>query len=361
MNDTTVKALPPRDDELTPMRKSHAADFRAAQALIGAVVIFNLVLAVTGLWPSLAWLAITVSFVLLVLICERIGRIVPLHSRTAYERSLAFGFPVAVLLLWQVAGDTGLINTTWFPQPSHIAGGLWDMTVRFDRFSGTSLLGRPWLIPEYFARDGFAGVWSLLSESHVLATLSRVFIGFVLGAIPGILLGVVMGVNQTVRLMLDTTLSAIYVLPKIAIFPIVMLIFADPFGEGPKILVVALAVFILLTINTMAGVRGIDKVYLMAGRNYGANGWQMMRHVIIPGALPVIFAGLRIALGTAMIVIISVEFLRAKQGVGFITFYYWEVLNPEKMYAGLVVVMLLGVILTYGLHALQRRLMPWQR
>jgi ABC-type nitrate/sulfonate/bicarbonate transport system permease component len=75
----------------------------------------------------------------------------------------------------------------------------------------------------------------------------------------------------------------------------------------------------------------------------------------------VIFAGLRIALGTAMIVIISVEFLRAKQGVGFITFYYWEVLNPEKMYAGLVVVMTLGVLLTYALQLAQRRLIPWQR
>jgi ABC-type nitrate/sulfonate/bicarbonate transport system permease component len=62
-----------------------------------------------------------------------------------------------------------------------------------------------------------------------------------------------------------------------------------------------------------------------------------------------------------MIVIISVEFLRAKQGVGFITFYYWEVLNPEKMYAGLVVVMLLGVLMTYLLHWLQKRLMPWQQ
>lgn len=321
----------------------------------------NLALYALGLWRSLAWLAICASFIMLVMICERIGRMVPPRNRKVYERVLAFGFPVSVLALWQVAGDSGLINPTWFPQPSRIAGGLWDMIVRYDRFSQTSLIGRPWLMPEYFSKDGWAGVWSLLSESHVLATLSRVFVGFVLGAVPGILLGVVMGVNQTVRLMLDTTLSAVYVLPKIAIFPIVMLMFADPFGEGPKVLVVALAVFILMTINTMAGVRGIDRVYLMAGKNYGANGWQMMRHVIIPGALPVIFAGLRVALGTAMIVVISVEFVRAKQGVGYITFYYWEVLNPEKMYAGLLVVMMLGILLTYTLHWIQRRVMPWQR
>ncbi len=337
------------------------ADRRAILLLLVLSIGLNLGLAAIGLWRTLSWLVIPASFVLLVLICERVGRLVPMRGRGVYERALALGFPTAVLLLWQVAGDTGLINTTWFPQPSRILAGLWDLTVNYDRFSKASLIGRPWLIPQYFAEGGLAGVWTLLAESHVLATVGRVLAGFVLGAVPGILLGVVMGINQTVRLMLDTTLSAVYVLPKIAIFPIVMLIFADPFGEGPKILVVALAVFILMTINTMAAVRGIDRIYLMAGRNYGATGWQMMRHVILPGALPVIFSGLRIALGTAMIVIISVEFLRAKQGVGFITFYYWEVLNPEKMYAGLVVVMLLGVVLTYGLQWLQKRMIPWQR
>jgi ABC-type nitrate/sulfonate/bicarbonate transport system permease component len=338
-----------------------AADRRAVLLLIAAGVALHVALVATGLWRAWAWPSLLASFILLVLVCEHVGRMVPPWSLRTYERTLALGFPVLVLLVWQLAGDYGLINPNWFPQPTKIAGGLWDLIVRYDRHSETSLLGRPWLIPEYFGRDGLAGVWTLLSESHVLATVSRVFAGFVLGAIPGILLGVVMGLNQTVRLMLDTTLSAIYVLPKIAIFPIVMLMFADPFGEGPKIVVVALAVFILMTINTMAGVRSIDAVYLMAGRNYGAHGWQMMRHVVIPGAMPVIFAGLRIALGTAMIVIISVEFLRAKQGVGFITFYYWEVLNPEKMYAGLLVVMMLGVLLTLALQWLQHRMMPWQR
>ncbi len=312
-------------------------------------------------WQSWAWLAIGIGFVLLVVLAERIGRQVSARRRPLYERTLAIGFPLTALAVWQIAGDIGLLNTTWFPQPTRIAQALWELTVSYDKFSETSLLGRPWLIPQVYERDGMAGVRTLLGESHVLATLGRVLTGFVLGAIPGILLGVIMGMNQTVRLMLDTTLSAVYVLPKIAIFPIVMLIFDDPFGEGPKILVVALAVFILISINTMAGVRAIDPIYLMAGRNYGAGPWAMMRHVIIPGAMPVIFAGLRIALGTAMIVIISVEFLRAKQGVGFLTFYYWEVLSPEKMYAGLVVVMVLGVLLAWVLERLRRWWMPWQR
>ena len=329
--------------------------------LAGACVIWNGILYAAALWRPYWWLALLGNFVLTVIAAEQIGRVVPLAWRKLYERTLAFGFPLLALVACQLIVDAGILNPLWFPQPTRIAKALWDVTVNYDRFSQTSLIGRPWLIPSQFASHGWAGVWSLFAESHVWATLGRVGVGFVIGAIPGILLGVVMGINRTVRLMLDTTLSAIYVLPKIAIFPIVMLMFADPFGEGPKIAVVALSVFFLMAISTMAAVRDIDPVYLMAGRNYGARGLSMLWHVILPAALPVIFAGLRLALGTALIVIISVEFLRAKQGVGFMTFYYWEVLSPEKMYAGLVVVMILGVALTYGLQALQRQLMPWQR
>ena len=334
---------------------------RPVLLMIAGTVLLHAVLIASGLWFTLAWPAIGATFVLMVLVFERIGRQVPAARRTLYERSLALGFPVVVLATWQFGSALGLINPIWFPPPSEIGKALWSLTVNYDRFSETSLLGRPWLIPSAFAENGFDGVIKQLSESHLLATVLRVLAGFMLGAIPGILLGVVMGINQTVRLMLDTTLSAIYVLPKIAIFPIVMLMFADPFGEGPKIVVVALAVFILMTINTMAGVRQIDPVYLMAGRNYGASPLQLLRHVILPGSLPVIFAGLRIALGTAMIVIISVEFLRAKQGVGFMTYYYWEVLVPEKMYAGLVVVMAMGITFTLVLNWFQKKMMPWSR
>jgi len=327
----------------------------------GVLVAWNALFFIAGLWHGLWWLGLAGDFALVVLIAERIGRMVPPRRRKLYERTLALGFPVLALIAWQLIVDAGILSPTWFPPPTRIAKALWELTTTYDKFNKTSLFGRPWLIPEAWRESGFAGAWSLIAESHVWVTLARVGIGFVLGAIPGLLLGVVMGVNQTVRLMLDTTLSAIYVLPKIAIFPIVMLMFADPFGEGPKIAVVAISVFFLVTINTMAGVRDIDPVFIQAGRNYGARGPALLWHVILPAALPIIFAGLRLALGTALIVIIAVEFVRAKQGVGFITFYYWEVLVPDKMYAGLAVVMVLGVGLTAILQWVERRIMPWQR
>jgi ABC-type nitrate/sulfonate/bicarbonate transport system permease component len=233
--------------------------------------------------------------------------------------------------------------------------------VSYDTFTKTSLLGRPWLIPQKFAEGGLNGMLSLFAESHILTTLFRVFGGFFFGAVPGIVVGVIMGMNRTVRLMLDATMSAIYVLPKIAIFPIMMLVFSNPFGEGPKIAVVAIASFFLVAINTMAGVRDIDPVYLESGKNYGANRWQMFWHVITPGAMPVIFAGLRLALGTAIIATVAIEFVRAKKGAGFLILYYWEIMVPEKMYAALVVIMVLGVLLSYGLHRIEKQIMPWRR
>ena len=325
------------------------------------LVLWNGMFFLFGLWHALWWLGLLGSFGLIVLLADRVGEQVPPRYRRRYELTLAIGFPILLLVVWELIVRAEILNPRWFPPPTRIAAALWDLTINYDEFNKTSLFGRPWLIPQTVATEGWPAAMTLLTESHVLTTLWRVFVGFIIGAVPGIFVGMIMGMNKTIRIMLDGTMSAIYVLPKIAIFPIMMLIFANPFGEGPKIAVVAISAFFLVAINTMAGVRDIDPVYMQAATNYGANRLQLFRHVILPGALPVIFAGLRLALGTALIVIVAIEFVRARKGVGFVTFYYWEVLVTEKMYAGLFVVMGLGMFLTFGLQWIERKIMPWQR
>ncbi len=315
---------------------------------------------VFGLWERAWFVLLGVVFVCVVLLAQEVEARLPLRLRGVYQRVLALGFPVSLLLMWEWLAGSAILNPRWFPPPSQIAVALWELTVTYDRFNRSSLLGRPWLVPEMLSESGWAGVQALVRESHVWATLSRVLGGFAIGAAPGVLVGMVMGLNRTVRMMLDATMSAIYVLPKIAIFPILMLVFPNPFGEGPKIAVVAISAFFLVAISTMAGVQGIDKVYLEAGRNFGANRWQMFRHVILPAALPIVFSGLRLALGTSLIVIVAVEFVRADRGVGFLIFYYWQVLVTPRMYAALVVVMALGVGLTALLQWVERRAMPWR-
>lgn len=324
-------------------------------------VAWNLGLFALNAWPAFWIPGLLGNFVLVVVAGDRLGNQIPAQYTRMYERCLALVFPLLLLVSWEALVHAGILNPRWFPPPSKIMSALWEMTISYDRFTKTSLLGRPWLLPHKFSEEGWSGVVSLANESHVLLTLFRVFAGFLFGAVPGIVVGVVMGMNRTVRLMLDATMSAIYVLPKIAIFPLMMLVFANPFGEGPKIAVVAVASFFLVAINSMAGVRDIEKVYFESGRNYGANRWQMFRHVTVPGALPVIFAGLRLALGTAIIATVAIEFVRAKKGAGFLILFYWEVLMPEKMYASLLVVMLLGIVLNFGLERIGRRIMRWRR
>lgn len=334
---------------------------RSLLMIVLVLIAVNLFLFAGGLWQSFWWLGLSLNFIMLVVIASRIGDFIPVQYQKTYERLLAIGFPILILICWEWLVGVEILSARWFPPPSKIIGALWELTVEYDKFNKSSLIGRPWLIPQMFGTDGIEGVQSLFNESHVFATLMRVFVGFLFGAIPGILIGVMMGLNKTVRNMLDTTLSAFHVLPKIAIFPIMMLIFPDPFGEGPKVAVIAISAFFLVVISTMTGVRDVDRVYIQAGQNYGANRLQMFWHIILPGAMPVIFSGLRLAMATALVVIVAVEFVRAKHGVGFVVFYNWQVLSTEKMYAGLIVVMLLGVLLTYGLQWLEKRVMPWRQ
>jgi ABC-type nitrate/sulfonate/bicarbonate transport system permease component len=327
---------------------------------IAGLIVVNGVWFGLGLWNGWWWGGLILNFTLIVVLTERLGKRIPFRYKRHYDMTLAAGFPVLLLICWQLIVGANILSPRWFPPPTKIGHALWDLTVDYNRFEGTSLIGRPWLIPERFRDNGWDGVWGLYKEGHVWATLTRVILGFVLGSFPGILIGVIMGLNRTIRTMLDTTLSAIYVLPKIAIFPLVMLVFDNPFGEGPKVTVIAISAFFLVAINTMTGVRDIDPVLLQAGKNYGANWLQMFRHIILPGAMPVIFSGLRLALGTALIVVVAIEFVRAKMGVGHLIYYHWQVLEIDKMYAGLLVVMALGILLTYGLQWFERRLMPWR-
>lgn len=269
------------------------------------------------------------------------------------DRLLSIGFPILLLLVWEGVVRARLLDARFFPAPSTVAGALWGLVV-----SG-ELLGRFWLLPGKLREGDWAGMLQVMSEGHLWVSLFRIFAGFLFGAVPGIVVGVVMGMNRSIRVALDPVISAIYVLPKIAILPLVMLVFG--IGETSKIMIVAISSFFLVLINTAAGVKDIEPIFFEAGRNYGANRRQMFFHVIIPGALPIIFAGLRLSLGTALIVIIAAEFVAAKYGLGYLIWYSWQTLLTENMFAGLVVIMILGALFTSGLQAIEKWLMPWER
>jgi len=269
------------------------------------------------------------------------------------DRLLSVGFPLALLALWEMAVRLQWLDGRFFPAPTAVAVALWELTVKGE------LLGKLWLLPGLIAAGDLSGARKVFAEGHLWVSLFRIFSGFFVGAVPGVILGVVMGMNRTIRVALDPVVSAVYVLPKIAILPLVMLVFG--IGDVSKIVIVAIASFFLVLINTTVGVRDIEPIFIEAGRNYGANHRQMFRHIIIPAALPIIFSGLRLSLGTSLIVIIAAEFVAANYGLGYLIWFSWQTLLTENMFAGLVVIMILGALFTSGLQALERRLMPWQR
>ena len=247
----------------------------------------------------------------------------------ARDLALAIGTPVALLALWEVASKSGWIDARVFSAPSLVAVEAVGM------FEDGSLL------------------------RHTSATLVRLAIGGSAGAIVGILVGLFMGTSRAINAALGPTFSALYALPKVAILPILLFIFG--LTETPRILSVAISVFFIMQINTVAGVVSIDAKLIEAARAYSARGVDKLRFVILPGALPYIYSGFRVAIGTGVIVITAVEMLASNTGLGFLIWNSWTLFMPGKMYVGLAMVSLLGAGLTGMFALLERYALAWRR
>jgi ABC-type nitrate/sulfonate/bicarbonate transport system permease component len=184
------------------------------------------------------------------------------------------------------------------------------------------------------------------------------FWGFLVGALPALVLGVVMGLNRLVRAVLEPLVVATYPIPKSSILPLALLIFG--LGEGSKVFMVALGVFFPVIINTTAGVLEINKIYLDVGKNFKAGRWNTFRTIAIPGALPMIMTGLRLGIGMGLVLIAIAEMVGAKSGLGYMIWNAWETFAVEQMYVGLFVIAIIGFVLTAILNAVERILIPWR-
>lgn len=253
-----------------------------------------------------------------------------LRTSFNYDIWLSIGFTLFLLVLWQVAVGIGWLDYRFWPAPTDIFSQMWNMLVQGQL------------------------------EPHIWATVLRVLWSFVIGSLLGIVLGLAMGMVRPLRAMFDPIISMLSVLPKIAILPLVYLAFGG-YGEPPRIVTIGIAVFAVMVINAMGAVRIIDGVLIEAGRNFGANWRQMFWHVLLPGSLPTIFSGLRIALATALLVVIAAEFSYTDQGLGYLIWNGWSNLETTIMFVGLICVALLGVVFTLLLNLADRLLMPWKK
>lgn len=248
--------------------------------------------------------------------------------RRAIELALTISAPALLIAVWELLSRTKTIDPIFWPAPS----SLWD--------TFTKLVANGGLVDD------------------VRVSTLRIVGGFLLGSIPGVLLGLMMGLFWPVRVFVMPIATAVYAIPKIAILPLVIIAFGT--GESSKLAIIALSIFFLVVLNTMSGVLSIDPSYRDVARNFGASRFELFSTVALPGALPSIFTGLRLAMGFALIVIVGTEFVSQTNGVGRLVWQSWQTLAIKKMYVGLVVIGLMGWVLTLALDLLERLVLPWR-
>jgi len=191
----------------------------------------------------------------------------------------------------------------------------------------------------------------------VLVSLNRLVQGFVYGSLIGVVLGLLAGAIRWVEDVLDPWVAAVYPIPKSALFPLFLLWFG--LGDRSKIVTIAVGVLFLVLVNTVTGVKSINPLLVKAAIDLGASRLQVFVKVILPGALPNIFTGLRLGAGMALILVFITEIEATKAGLGFLLWEAFQLLETTKVFAGVVTFGLLGVATTWLLQWLERRACPW--
>ena len=233
----------------------------------------------------------------------------------------------AILIAWQVYG--GSINPILLSDPSAVAVAFVDMV-----------------------RDGSLG--------HALASSLEVLgLGFLFGAVAGVLIGLAAGRSETVAALIDLPVNALYAVPAVALVPVIVLWFG--FEVTTKTIVVFFFVIFPVLINTTRGVREVDPELVEVARSFCSSERRMWFDLILPSALPFIVTGLRLAIGRALIGVIVAEFYTSLSGLGDLITTNASNFQTARMFVPIVVIALLGVFFTALLELAERRLVQWRQ
>ncbi len=236
--------------------------------------------------------------------------------------------PLVLLAIWEICGRGGWLDVRFFPLPTKI------------------LVHLVWL----FRED------ALIVD--ILASLRRIGLGLAVAFLPGVLIGLAMGLSSWARMALGPLVALTYPIPKIALLPLLLIIFG--LGETSNVAVVAIGVFFFALINTYGGVSQIPAIHFDVARVYNVRPWRRLTHIVIPAAFPAIFTGLKLAVGYGLILIVAAEMVAADAGIGYRIWTSWETYVILELYAGLAVISILGVALSVSLEALERVLAHWK-
>ncbi len=253
------------------------------------------------------------------------------RRRVAYV-TLAVFSPLALLALWVAATQFGWIRSLLLPGPGAVLATLKEMLLQ-----------------------GYSGVGLL---AHVGASLTRVGIAFVGGSVLGIAIGMLRGRVSAVDALWLVPSELLRPIPPLGLIPLFILWFG--IGETSKILLIFLSVFLIMMINAQAGARSCAQDVLRAAHTLGASRLQVFRHVVLPSALPQIVTGLRVALGTALSILVASELLGGDRGLGFIVLDASNFFRTTHVFAGIAIIGLIGLLSDRALAAAGQRLVHWE-
>lgn len=237
--------------------------------------------------------------------------------------------PLAVLLLWEGSVRTGLADGRFLPLPTAIFADIYRLT----------------------AEGVLAG--------DLAASLVRVVAGMILGGLPAVVLGILMARSPFFRSLLYPLVVLTYPLPKIALIPFIILLLG--LGEQSKIAIVALGAFYLVLLNTWHGVSNIDRVHFEVAKIGRYRQIDIWRFIIVPGAMPAILHGFRLAVGICLVLVVAAEFIGSSSGIGYRIWVSWEMFQLTHMFSALFVLAALGWLFNAALERMERALLPWRK
>lgn len=194
---------------------------------------------------------------------------------------------------------------------------------------------------------------------HSLHSILRVLSGFIIAASVAIPVGLIMGRNKLVEKLLDTSVHMLRPIPATAWIPASILLFG--IGNKPALFLVFIGTVWPLLLNTISGVKSIDKIYIMAAQTMGVNGKKLFRKVVLPAALPEIFTGVRIGMGVAWTCVIVAELLAVRSGLGYLIMESRLIVRPDRVFAGMIMIAIIGLGLDYFTRVIMNIFLHWRK
>jgi ABC-type nitrate/sulfonate/bicarbonate transport system permease component len=244
----------------------------------------------------------------------------------------SFAVIAAALLLWELAVRFGYLRPYQFPPPSRIARGLFEL----------STTGFPTGVP----------IWT-----HTLVTVRRVLQGYVAALALAVPLGLLIGAVPVLDKLTAPLVVFCRSVATLSLLPLVIVWFGA--GELTKVVLIGYGCFWTMLSNVIAGVKYVDPALIRAARSFGVSGPELYRTVVLPAALPRMFAGARMAFGVGFMVIVGAEMIGTIQGLGALIMEARTFYRSEITILGMLVIGLLGFLVSTGLAGLERQLLPW--